>query len=114
MSTDTAASTSPESIALAARRAFEASQLVDPSERNVALSAIRRVLEERKEDVLAANKRDMDVCCSSSFWRVTMSVCVGRRCIRCFVAHRSRLGEFNGDYAIKKGFDARVVVRRGS
>lgn len=65
MSTDTAAPTAPESIALAARRAFEASQLVDPSERNVALSAIRRVLEERKEDVLAANKRDMDVCPSS-------------------------------------------------
>ena len=60
----TQAPTSPEEIALAARRAFEASQLVEPSERNVALGAIRRVLEERKGEVLEANKRDMEVCCS--------------------------------------------------
>lgn len=58
----TQAPTSPEEIALAARRAFEASQLVEPSERNVALDAIRRVLEERKGEVLEANKRDMEVC----------------------------------------------------
>ncbi len=50
-----------ETIARAARSAFEESQLVDPSERNVALEAIRRVLEESRDEVLAANKRDMQV-----------------------------------------------------
>lgn len=50
-----------ESIALAARRAFEASQLVDVSERDVALKAIREKLESSREEVLAANKQDMEV-----------------------------------------------------
>jgi len=50
-----------EHIAKSAREAFEASQLVDVSERNVALQAIRKVLLERREDVLAANKKDMEV-----------------------------------------------------
>ncbi|WVQ84762.1 glutamate-5-semialdehyde dehydrogenase [Cryptococcus sp. DSM 104549] len=61
---DPSSSTAPtggaESIALAARRAFEASQLVDPSERDVALRAIRDVLVQRKEDVLEANRKDME------------------------------------------------------
>lgn len=52
---------SAESIAIAARRAFEASQLVDVSERNVALEAIRSKLEQAREEVLAANKKDMEV-----------------------------------------------------
>jgi len=50
-----------ENIAKSAREAFEASQLVDVSERNVALQAIRKVLLEKRDDVLAANKKDMDV-----------------------------------------------------
>jgi glutamate-5-semialdehyde dehydrogenase len=54
-------SNAAESIAIAARRAFEDSQLVDPSERDVALDAIRRTLESARDDVLAANKQDMDV-----------------------------------------------------
>lgn len=59
---DQPSSSSPaEGIALAARRAFEASQLVDPSERNIALEAIRRVLQEKKAEVLEANKKDMEV-----------------------------------------------------
>jgi glutamate-5-semialdehyde dehydrogenase len=59
---DQASSSSPaEGIALAARRAFEASQLVDPSERNIALEAIRRVLEAKKGEVLEANRKDMEV-----------------------------------------------------
>ncbi|WVQ77558.1 glutamate-5-semialdehyde dehydrogenase [Cryptococcus sp. DSM 104548] len=49
-----------ESIAIAARKAFEASQLVDHSERNVALNAIREVLEAHKDEVLDANKKDME------------------------------------------------------
>lgn len=52
---------SAEGIAIAARRAFEASQLVDVSERNIALEAIRSKLEQAKDDVLSANKKDMDV-----------------------------------------------------
>lgn len=54
-------SNAAEGIARSARQAFEASQLVDVSERNVALQAIRKVLEQKREDVLAANKKDMDV-----------------------------------------------------
>lgn len=54
-------STDAETIAREARRAFEASQLVDPSERNVALQAIRRMLEDKKADVLEANRKDMEV-----------------------------------------------------
>lgn len=54
-------SSAAEVIAQSARQAFEASQLVDVSERNIALQAIRKVLEQRREDVLAANKRDMEV-----------------------------------------------------
>ncbi|KAL7425253.1 glutamate-5-semialdehyde dehydrogenase [Cryptotrichosporon argae] len=49
-----------ESIAIAARRAFEDSQLVDPAERDRALEAIRVAIADAKDDVLAANKADMD------------------------------------------------------
>lgn len=52
---------SAETIALSARRAFEASQLVDPKERDVALEAIRRELESKKAEVLEANQKDMEV-----------------------------------------------------
>jgi glutamate-5-semialdehyde dehydrogenase len=51
---------SAESIAKAARAAFEASQLVDPSERDVALSAIRSAIASARDEVLAANKLDME------------------------------------------------------
>jgi glutamate-5-semialdehyde dehydrogenase len=61
MTHETSQPGTPEEIALSARRAFEASQLVEPSERNVALDAIRRLLEEREAEVLEANKRDMEV-----------------------------------------------------
>ena len=53
-------SNAAESIAIAARRAFEDSQLVDPSERDVALQAIRKTLEQARDEVLAANKQDME------------------------------------------------------
>lgn len=60
--TEASTSSSPaEGIAKAARSAFEASQLVDPSERNIALRAIRKVLEENKDDVLQANAQDMEL-----------------------------------------------------
>lgn len=58
---DPSSSTSAEKIAIDARRAFEASQLVDVSERNIALDAIRAKLEESRDAVLEANKKDMDV-----------------------------------------------------
>ena len=60
--TESSSSSSAEGIAKAARGAFEASQLVDSVERNVALTAIREVLEGNREQVLAANKQDMEVC----------------------------------------------------
>ncbi|ORX37571.1 putative glutamate-5-semialdehyde dehydrogenase [Kockovaella imperatae] len=53
-------SSGAESIAIAARRAFEESQLVDPAERNVALRAIHKILNERREEVLEANQKDME------------------------------------------------------
>nr|ODO04239.1 glutamate-5-semialdehyde dehydrogenase [Cryptococcus depauperatus CBS 7855] len=55
-----ASSSNAESIAIAARQAFEASQLVDPLERDVALDAIRETIEKAKQKVLAANKKDME------------------------------------------------------
>lgn len=50
-----------EQIAKAAREAFEASQLVAAEERNVALVAIRQELQERKDEILAANEKDLEV-----------------------------------------------------
>ena len=49
-----------EQIAQAARKAFQASQLVDPSERNVALEAIHRALSENQAAIIEANKKDME------------------------------------------------------
>lgn len=54
-------SSSAETIARAAREAFEASQLVDPEKRNDALRSIRDVLKENKDEILAANEKDMEV-----------------------------------------------------
>ncbi|WWC67780.1 glutamate-5-semialdehyde dehydrogenase [Kwoniella pini CBS 10737] len=53
-------SNAAQSIAKSAREAFEQSQLVDVSERDVALKAIKEVLEGKKEEILKANKEDMD------------------------------------------------------
>jgi hypothetical protein len=58
---DPSSSSSAEKIAVDARRAFEASQLVEVAERNIALEAIRAKLEESRDAVLEANKKDMDV-----------------------------------------------------
>lgn len=55
------ASSSSEGIARAARLAFEASQLLSPSERVTALHLIRDELAARKDDILLANARDMEV-----------------------------------------------------
>lgn len=62
MAEASSSSSSAEETAKSARQAFEASQLIDPSERDVALKAIREVLQEARDEVLAANKRDMLVC----------------------------------------------------
>jgi glutamate-5-semialdehyde dehydrogenase len=53
--------TSTENIALAARKAYQASQLIPSSERINALHAIKTALEASKEQILAANKLDVDV-----------------------------------------------------
>lgn len=58
-----------ETIAKAAREAFEASQLVDAERRNDALRSIRDVLQENKDAVLAANEKDMEVS-SAVVWAV--------------------------------------------
>ncbi|OCF37467.1 glutamate-5-semialdehyde dehydrogenase [Kwoniella heveanensis CBS 569] len=60
MSSSSSSSNAAESIAVAARQAFEASQLVEVGQRDVALGAIRKVLESKREEVLAANKKDME------------------------------------------------------
>lgn len=48
-------------IAHAARKAFDASQLVPAEDRDKALRAIRAVLERDKDAVFAANQKDLDV-----------------------------------------------------
>lgn len=52
---------SAENVARDARNAYEASQLIAPSERDVALGKIRSILEENKDAILAANQKDLDV-----------------------------------------------------
>lgn len=49
-------------IARHAKTAFESSQLLDPSERIHALKLIKDELEGLKEDIIEANKADMQVC----------------------------------------------------
>lgn len=55
---------SAEDIAKAAKAAFEASQLIPSEERIVALHAIKRELEAKKDEILAANREDLQVRCS--------------------------------------------------
>lgn len=50
-----------EGIAKASRAAFQASQLVEVSERVNALHAIREELESQKDSILEANRLDMEV-----------------------------------------------------
>lgn len=52
---------SAETVARAGKEAFDASQLLDASERTKALSAIKRALTEAKAEILAANARDVQV-----------------------------------------------------
>jgi hypothetical protein len=52
---------SAESVAKQARSAYEASQLIDSKERDVALQRIRDILEQNKSAVLEANQKDLDV-----------------------------------------------------
>lgn len=57
-----ASSSNPaESIAKAAKAAFETSQLIPASERVLALHEIRKELETAKNEILTANKRDLEV-----------------------------------------------------
>ena len=51
-----------EEIAKSAKVAFQESQLLPSSERINALLAIRKQLERRKSDILAANVQDLEVC----------------------------------------------------
>ena len=51
----------PVEIAKSAKKAFEASQIVEHDERVRALVAIRESLGKCKEDIMSANRRDMEV-----------------------------------------------------
>jgi len=51
-----------EAIAKASKTAFEDSQLISASERVKALQIIRKELESRKAEILAANVEDLKVC----------------------------------------------------
>jgi len=53
---------SAQDVAQAAKVAFEQSQLILASERIAALHEIRKELEARKAEILAANKDDLEVC----------------------------------------------------
>jgi glutamate-5-semialdehyde dehydrogenase len=52
---------SAHDFAKAAKAAFESSQLIPASERVKALHEIRNVLERSKDEVLEANKQDLQV-----------------------------------------------------
>lgn len=52
---------SSEEIAKAAKVAFEASQLIPSAERIRALHAIKAELDKRKDEILAANREDLQV-----------------------------------------------------
>lgn len=54
-------STDAETIAKAAKQAFEASQLISAEERVRALHEIRKELESSKAAILEANKVDLEV-----------------------------------------------------
>ena len=53
--------TSALEIARAAKAAFEASQLIASSERIIALNVIKDELTANKEEILAANRQDLEV-----------------------------------------------------
>jgi glutamate-5-semialdehyde dehydrogenase len=48
-------------IAKAAKQAFEASQLIPSPQRIIALNAIKDELDASKQDILAANRQDLEV-----------------------------------------------------
>lgn len=54
--------TSALEIARAAKAAFESSQLIASSERITALNVIKDELTANKEEILAANRQDLEVC----------------------------------------------------
>lgn len=58
---------SAEQVARTAKESFDASQLLDSSERHLALVALKHALTESKDAILAANALDIQVRLSSSF-----------------------------------------------
>ena len=58
---DTAFTQAAEQIAKSAKEAFEESQLIDPSERVLALKAIKNELESLRPEIYAANQADLQV-----------------------------------------------------
>ena len=56
-------SNAAESIAVAAKRAFEASQVLQGSDRSAVLKTLHAALQMCKDEVLAANAKDVEVSC---------------------------------------------------
>lgn len=52
---------SAEQVARTAKEAFDASQLLESSERHAALLALKRALTDAKEEILQANRQDIEV-----------------------------------------------------
>lgn len=50
-----------EQVARTAKESFDASQLLDSSERHSALVALKKALTDSKDEILAANKLDIEV-----------------------------------------------------
>lgn len=60
MSSNGAAPTAGQ-VARTAKEAFDASQLLDSSERHTALLALKQALTDAKEEILQANRQDIEV-----------------------------------------------------
>jgi glutamate-5-semialdehyde dehydrogenase len=61
MSSSSSAISPAEVVAKAAKKAYDASQLLDASERTVALVALKLALTQAKDEILAANALDIAV-----------------------------------------------------
>ena len=66
---------SAEAVARAAKEAFDSSQVLDASERMRALEAVRRGLVEAKDEVLAANAKDLEVSVAQAGSREDAKIC---------------------------------------
>ena len=82
----------PVEIAKAAKAAFEASQLIDSSERVQALQLIKTELEDLRDEIYAANKEDLVVSglglSSIHYWESDNEARLPRKRLKRVVCHR--------------------------